>query len=124
MADGFSVHFDEVGDFAAVDAAERALSLAGFSVGRSQRGAPRGILFGDYDIQKWRNLRTGEREALHGQMLGGRNGPVTVTLFADAPQAARDAFAHLHVSSAPGALPTDKAIEHLTRVYAEDAVSA
>ncbi|EKN01089.1 hypothetical protein MXAZACID_02249 [Acidocella sp. MX-AZ02] len=38
----------------------------GMSVGRLQRDEPRGILFGDFDIQKWRNLRPAERAALHG----------------------------------------------------------
>lgn len=49
--------------------AEAALKAAGFSVGSRQRGAPSGILLGDYRIAKWRNLSTDEREQLHGKMM-------------------------------------------------------
>jgi hypothetical protein len=48
--------------------AERCLVEFGFSVGRRQRGSPSGILLGDFDIQKWRNLRPHERAALHGTL--------------------------------------------------------
>lgn len=82
------------GDFAACHTAEWFLESWGFCVGHAQRGAPRGILFGDYDIQKWRNLNQAHREALHGTMTGDmRNGPVIVTIFETAPAAAKDALA-------------------------------
>lgn len=85
--------FSDIGDFAAMRRAERFLEDAGFSVGHAQRGAPRGILYGDYDIQKWRNLNERHRAALHGVMTGDmRNGPVTVALFPSAPDAARAAM--------------------------------
>lgn len=55
----------------ASEAERRALAWCqyhGMSVGRLQRDCPRGILFGDFDIQKWRNLSTAERSALHGTL--------------------------------------------------------
>ena len=84
--------FDQTGDFEAVRAAEAALSLAGFSIGACQKGAPRGILFGDVTISKWRNMTRSQQLDLHAQMWGGRQGPVTVMLHADAPGEAVKAF--------------------------------
>lgn len=73
--------FRERGDFAAKDAAEAWCAANGMSVGRMERDKPRGILIGDFDIQKWHNLRPHERLELDGQMTGDmRNGPVFVTL--------------------------------------------
>jgi hypothetical protein len=73
--------FDEPGDFRANEAAERWLDENGYSVGRMQGSAPRGILRGDFDIQKWRNLSDAERDALHGTMTGDfRDGPITVRI--------------------------------------------
>jgi hypothetical protein len=89
--------FDQPGDFEAMYAAEAFLAAAGFSVGSTQRGDPRGIMFGDYDIAKWRNLNGREREALHGTMTGNmREGPVTVRIFEKAPEDAKRRF-YLHV---------------------------
>jgi len=74
--------FDQQGDFAAARAAENWLHEGGYSVGSSERGAPRGIMRGDVLIAKWRNLSRRERATLDGQMTGDmRNGPVTVELF-------------------------------------------
>lgn len=85
--------FSQAGDFEAMNAAEDFLRSAGFSVGTSQRGSPRGIMFGDCDIEKWRNLRQFEIGQLHGRMTGdGRNGPLTVTIFETAPIEAKRAF--------------------------------
>ncbi len=85
--------FSDPGDFAAASRAVNLLEAAGFSVGYPQRGAPRGILFGLYDIQKWRNLSKEHRRALHGVMTGDmRCGPVTVEIFASAPDAAKAAI--------------------------------
>lgn len=77
----FTKTFTNPGDFDAMYAAEAWLKERGFSVGRGQAGSPRGILYGDFNIQKWKNLRPSDIAALHGQMVGGRGGPVTVTLF-------------------------------------------
>lgn len=85
--------FDQAGDFEAMHRAEQFLTAAGFSIGRMQGPAPRGILFGAYDIAKWRNLNAGQRDALHGEMTGSmRNGPVTVRIFDAAPQDAKRRF--------------------------------
>lgn len=75
--------------------AERALKAAGFSVGSRQRGAPSGILFGDYSIAKWRNMTVAEREACHGQIFGD-DLPVQVT-FPPAPPEVDDAIMAMHV---------------------------
>lgn len=84
---------DRPGDFAATSYAEKMLEQAGFAVGSSQRGSPRGIMFGNYHVSKWRNLRPSEIEQLHGQIIGdGRNGPLTIKIFSHAPQDAVDAF--------------------------------
>jgi hypothetical protein len=75
------VVFAEAGDFAAVRAAEDWCEKHGLSVGAMERGKPRGLLFGDYAIAKWRNLRQADKDALHGTMTGDmRSGPVTVTV--------------------------------------------
>ena len=72
----------EGADFKACREAETFLAARGFSVGSMQRGDPRGILYGDFDIQKWRNLSGNERMFLHGQMTGPmRDGPVTIEIF-------------------------------------------
>jgi hypothetical protein len=79
--------FSYPGEFVADSHAVAALEDCGFSVGRIQAHAPRGILFGLYDIQKWKNLNAEHRRALHGLMSGDyRNGPVTVEIFDSAPE--------------------------------------
>jgi hypothetical protein len=61
----------------------------GISIGRMQQGSPRGLLVGDFEIQKWRNLNAKERAALHGVMTGDmRNGPVMIKLYAHCPAVA------------------------------------
>ncbi|MEN5277337.1 hypothetical protein ABE527_10330 [Brucella sp. TWI432] len=60
----FMARLTDQGDFAAVRRAEQLLKQHGFSVGTTQRGSPRGIMFGAYDIQKWRNLNEADRAAL------------------------------------------------------------
>lgn len=71
--------FADVGDFEAVRAAERWCDENGYSVGRMQGPDPRGLMRGDYEISKWRNLSGQQRAELDGQMAGDmRNGPVTI----------------------------------------------
>lgn len=85
--------FDQPGEFAACRAAEEWLACRGFSVGRMQGRDPRGILFGDYDIQKWRSLNSGQRIALDATMTGSmRNGPITVQILPFARNEAIAAF--------------------------------
>lgn len=78
--------FSGAGDFTAMRAAEEWMRANGFSVGSACRGYPRGVLFGDYKIAKWRNLNRDEVAALHGVMRGNhkgemRLGPIVVELF-------------------------------------------
>jgi len=90
--------FTNQGDFNAMNAALDWCSMYGLSVGSAERGRPRGILFGNYEIAKWHNLRQADKDALHGTMTGDmRNGPVTVDLDEHA------------VRRAGGALPNDVA---------------
>jgi hypothetical protein len=77
-----TIVFDQPGDWVAVRAAESWCIDRGISVGRMQGHSPRGLLFGDYDIQKWRNLSPLDIDMLHGTMTGNmRNGPITVTIW-------------------------------------------
>ncbi len=68
--------------FPSEDAAQAALDQAGFSLGRNQRSDPRGIMYGDYDVAKWRNLSKRDRAGLHGvyQRAQGPGSPVRITL--------------------------------------------
>lgn len=69
----FKAHvFTGEGAFSAMRAATDWLRSMGFSVGRMQARSPQGILFGEFDIQKWRNLNPAQRAVLHGQMIAGR----------------------------------------------------
>ncbi len=71
--------FRDAGLFEAATSAEMWCSENGYSVGRMQGKSPRGLLRGNYDIQKWRNLTAADRAALDGTMTGDmRNGPVVV----------------------------------------------
>ena len=86
--------FTEAGEWAAKQACDRFLAERGFSVGSPQAGSPRGVLFGDYSIQKWRNLRPADRDALHALVTGdGRYGPITVTILDACPVDGRAALA-------------------------------
>lgn len=60
--------------------AESWCTAHGISIGRMQALAPRGLLFGDYDIQKWRNLSAADRHALHGIAQRASDGSVHLTL--------------------------------------------
>ncbi len=64
-----SITFRDKEFFVAEARAIRFLESAGFSVGRKQTHAPRGILHGSFDIQKWRNLSDRDRAALHGALV-------------------------------------------------------
>lgn len=93
MTDVMSKTFSVPGDWRTWDAVQKWLTERGFSVGRMQAHEPSGVLFGSYDIQKWRNLRTTECTALHGVITGDyRSGPMTVRLLPLAPGEAVRAF--------------------------------
>lgn len=69
--------------------AQQALSAAGFSLGKLQADAPRGVMYGNYDIQKWRNLNAMHRAGLHGfYQRQHRKGPARVVLTKGCPQEA------------------------------------
>lgn len=89
----FMARLTDQGDFAAVHRAEHLLDQQGFSVGIMQRGSSRGILFGDYDIQKWRNLNVAERAALHGILDGDRSSHAQIEIWDPAPLEAVRALA-------------------------------
>jgi hypothetical protein len=80
----FTKVFEDPKDFAAYREAEKWLISKGFSVGRMQRSDPVGVKLGDYDIQKWGNLRQSDKETLDGTITGDkRHGPVTVQLYCE-----------------------------------------
>jgi hypothetical protein len=83
-----------VATFPNQEAAVAWLKARGFSVGRMQAGSPRGVLFGDFEIMKWRNLRPADRATLHGMLLAGRDrgSRASVTLYPSAPAEAKAAF--------------------------------
>lgn len=67
--------------FPSEESAQKALSEAGFSLGALQRDDPRGVMFGDIGISKWRNLSQKEKDTLHGvYQRAYRDGPVEITL--------------------------------------------
>ena len=73
--------FDQKGDFAANTAAERWCEDNGISYGSMCRDLPRGLMYGEWDIAKWRNLSASEQKQLHGRMTGDmRNGPVFIEI--------------------------------------------
>lgn len=81
----FAKTFENTGhDHSGLDAARAWLRDHGFSYGSLQGPAPVGILRGEYEIAKWRNLTARERRELHGTIepgpLGFRAGPAIVKL--------------------------------------------
>ncbi|MCV9908360.1 hypothetical protein OIV19_12125 [Brucella sp. HL-2] len=89
----FKARLTDEGDFQAINRAESLLRQHGFTVGTMQRGSPRGVLFGNYDIQKWRNLNVSERAALHGILDGDRSSDAVIEIWDPAPLEAVAAFA-------------------------------
>lgn len=68
--------------FEALNAAHWWCRQHNLSYGAHERGEPEGLLFGSWSIAKWRNLTTRQRMALHGEINGGREGPVYVVIYA------------------------------------------
>ena len=76
------LEFTQSGDFEAMYAAEDWCKANGYSVGRNERDQPRGLLLGNYDIAKWRNLSPDDKKSLDGVMAGDmRSGPVVVEIY-------------------------------------------
>ena len=93
---GKTLSYNDTGTFAAFRRAEQELGAAGFAIGAGQRGAPTGLMFGSYLVSKWRNLNAQQRAELHGVIEGDRrDGPLLVTIFDDAPRAAREAVGRM-----------------------------
>jgi len=75
------IHFNQVGDFKAMWAAEEWCRNNGISYGPTQAGKPRGLKYGDYAISKWKNLDIRDIALLDGKMTGDmRNGPVCIEI--------------------------------------------
>ncbi|HWW46574.1 MAG TPA: hypothetical protein VNZ94_01890 [Xanthobacteraceae bacterium] len=73
-------------DFSACSEAEELARRCGFAVGRTQAGAPRGLMHGYAYVAKWRNLTLQDRAQLHGVMFGDmRRGPVMIVVYVTAP---------------------------------------
>ena len=73
--------FNQAGDFSALYAAQDWCKANGISYGSTQRGAPVGLMRGEYEISKWRNLSKSDIARLDGTMTGDmRNGPVIIEM--------------------------------------------
>ena len=113
--------FDKPGTWQAMYAAQDFLRILGFSVGSNQSGSPRGILFGDYLIAKWRNLSPAERTALHGRMIGDmRNGPITIRFSDNLPNEALAVLAEASALPPPTIEPHPDAADDATGGGATD----
>lgn len=78
----YTLTFTGKTDFHAVHQAEDWLERHGFSLGPMQKGNPRGIVYGEVAVAKWRNLGFADVKRLDGVLRGDmRRGPVTITLF-------------------------------------------
>lgn len=81
MGDSVKEIFTQKGDFAAYYAACDWCKKNGVSYGSMQRDDPIGLMRGDYDIAKWRNLSAKDKAELDGVMTGDkRNGPVVIDM--------------------------------------------
>ncbi|MGF6281893.1 hypothetical protein ABH908_000074 [Pseudomonas frederiksbergensis] len=78
---GFNKTFTGDAPFQAMHACSDWLEERGYSRGSTCVLHPTGVLFGDWDIAKWKNLTKREIAALDGHITGDtRNGPVTLHL--------------------------------------------
>jgi hypothetical protein len=85
-----TMRFEHTGeDWSGLKAAEAWLTANGYSYGRMQGPSPIGILKGDFDISKWRNMTPAEKRALHGFIRPEsgmfRDSSAIVTLYQDKP---------------------------------------
>jgi hypothetical protein len=77
--------FNRPGDFVAISDAIKWCADRGVSCGSMQRDEPIGLIVGNFNISKWRNLSNRDRKELHGTITGDkRNGPVTVSILENA----------------------------------------
>ena len=75
-------------DFSGIYAAKKWLKENGYSYGSLQRNDPVGILKGDFNISKWRNLSAEDAASLDGRITfqdgGPRSGTAIVSIYGDA----------------------------------------
>jgi hypothetical protein len=73
---------DNSGDFEALHAAQAWCRERGYSCGSMSNPLPIAIMFGDFQIAKWKNLTIEEREACDGRIESQdfRAGPVKIAL--------------------------------------------
>ncbi|KKQ95342.1 MAG: hypothetical protein UT21_C0006G0014 [Candidatus Woesebacteria bacterium GW2011_GWA1_39_11b] len=77
-----TIVFHNKGTFEAFYAAKDWMVENNYSCGSSCAFAPVGLIEGDYDIAKWKNMTKSEINTLDGVMTGDlREGPVTITIF-------------------------------------------
>lgn len=77
----FKKTFADEGPFKALNSCTQWLEERGYSRGTTCVLFPTGVLFGDFDIAKWKNLTEKEIAALDGHITGNtREGPVTLHL--------------------------------------------
>jgi len=74
--------FDQQGEFKAFYAAELFCQNNDISCGTLGRDLPIGLMWGDVEIAKWRNLSVEDIKLLHGRMTSKdyRNGPITLRI--------------------------------------------
>lgn len=79
-----AIVFTGEGEFEAFNKACEWCRQNGYSYGTMQADAPTGLLRGNFEISKWRNMTKAERDALDGVMDAPgrtyRTGPVTIRL--------------------------------------------
>lgn len=63
---------DNTDRFACENNAEKYLESKGYAVGRMQSGSPRGLMKGNYEIMKWRNLDSKDKDKLDGILVSYR----------------------------------------------------
>jgi hypothetical protein len=69
------------GDFSGFNDACKWLQDNGYSYGSMQGNSPIGVMAGDHNIPKWRNLSSQDIAQLDGRLTGDpRNGPITLTI--------------------------------------------
>lgn len=82
------VTFTDAGDFKAWDAAVRHVEAVKCSIAPMQKDAAAGVMYGDFAVQKWRNLGPTHRSTLHALVFGDyRNGPLTLRILPACPPA-------------------------------------
>lgn len=83
----FEKRFEASGTFGALNEAQKFCSTLGIAVGSLCRDKPIGLLVGEADIDKWRNLTPEDVRQLDGVLIADdgnfRDGPVTLLLAVD-----------------------------------------